>query len=174
MTFLYSLYLIDNGLPWESQKKEHRNQRRTTQLSSSSFICLMTIFEILKYVKYVSCQIFICFVTSNKKLDLTSVSVLRIHHIFFFFNRQENQKTKDQKSVQSLSLQLGDGGWVGVCEFTVGPPSGEGGTSSSRPSLPHTRHLSCKSNRGYLKNSLTLPSQKEIINKLPSHATRIG
>lgn len=75
----------------------------------------MTIFEILKYVKYMSCQIFICFVTSNKKLDLTSVSVLRIHHFFFFFNRHENQKMEGSEiCAENLSLWLGDGGSVRV------------------------------------------------------------
>lgn len=69
----------------------------------------MTIFEILKYVKYISCQIFICFVTSNKKLDLTSVSVLRIHHLKKKKTDVKIRKWRDQKSVQRIWV----GGWEG-------------------------------------------------------------
>lgn len=104
-------------------ENEQRNQRKTTPLSNSSFILFDDYFEILKHVKYVSCQIFICFVTSNKKLDLTSVSVLRIHHFFFFFKQIcENQKMKGLKSqAENLSWMLG----VGLsCGFTVSPWSG--------------------------------------------------
>ena len=71
-------------------------------------IYVMLFCIILKYVKYVSCQIFICFVTSNKKLDLTSVSVLRIHHFFFFKQTCENQKTKGSEiCAENLSWTLG-------------------------------------------------------------------
>lgn len=103
-------------------EKGTKKQRKTTPLSNSSFICLMTIFEILKHVKYVSCQIFICFVTSNKKLDLTSVSVLRIHHFFFLNRYVKIRKWRDQKSVQRI--WVGCWGWGLSCGFTVSPWSG--------------------------------------------------
>lgn len=50
MTFLYVLCFIDNRPSWQSDQKHAKTKKKTTLLSSASFICSMTIFEILKYV----------------------------------------------------------------------------------------------------------------------------